>query len=79
MGQAIARRIGVDKTILLADLKEDAAQAVANALQAAGFTTSTASVDVASHDSVRALADTAAALGGQDSGRRAGPAAISAA
>lgn len=63
IGQAIARRIGVGKTILMADLNEDAALAAANTLQAAGFTTSTATVDVASHDSVRALADTAAALG----------------
>jgi NAD(P)-dependent dehydrogenase (short-subunit alcohol dehydrogenase family) len=63
MGQAIARRIGVGKTILLADLNEDAAQAAANTLPAAGFTASTATVDVASHDSVRALAATAAALG----------------
>ena len=52
MGQAIARRIGVGKTILLADLNEDAAQAAANALQSAGFTTSTATVDVASKKSV---------------------------
>lgn len=63
MGQAIARRIGVGKTILLADLNEDAAQAAANALESAGFTTSTATVDVASQDSVAALAETAAALG----------------
>jgi hypothetical protein len=32
-------------------------------LQAAGFNASTATVDVASHDSVRALASTAGALG----------------
>lgn len=33
-------------------------------MQAAGFNTSTATVDVASHDSVRTLANTATALGG---------------
>src|SRR5215211_4188274 len=63
MGQAIARRIGVGKTILLADLNESAAATAAETLRGAGFTTSTATVDVASHDSVRALAGTAGDLG----------------
>jgi NAD(P)-dependent dehydrogenase (short-subunit alcohol dehydrogenase family) len=63
IGQAIARRIGVGKTILLADLNEDTAQAAAKTLQAAGFATSTATVDVASHGSVAALAETASAMG----------------
>src|SRR5215207_4859421 len=63
MGQAIARRIGVGKTILLADLNEKAAAAAADTLQGAGFTTSTATVDVASHDSVHDLAATASDLG----------------
>ena len=51
MGQAIARRIGVGRMILLADLtrtppgrREDVA--------GSRLTTSTATVDVASHDSV---------------------------
>lgn len=64
IGQAIARRIGVAKTILLGDVNEATAVAAANTLQAAGFNTSTATVDVASHDSVRTLANTATALGG---------------
>ena len=63
IGQAIARRIGVGKTILLADLDEDAAKAAADAMSVAGFETSTAQVDVASHESVRALADSASQLG----------------
>jgi NAD(P)-dependent dehydrogenase (short-subunit alcohol dehydrogenase family) len=63
MGQAIARRVGVGKTILLADLNEQAAAASADTLQGAGFTTSTATVDVASHESVRSLAATASDLG----------------
>jgi NAD(P)-dependent dehydrogenase (short-subunit alcohol dehydrogenase family) len=63
MGQAIARRIGVGKTILLADLNEKAAAAAADTLQGAGFTTSTATVDVASHESVHDLATTASDLG----------------
>ena len=37
IGQAIARRIGVGKTILLADLNEDAAVAAKNSLETAGF------------------------------------------
>jgi threonine dehydrogenase-like Zn-dependent dehydrogenase len=63
LGQAIARRVGVGKTILLGDVNEDAAAAAAETLQAAGFNTSTTPVDVASHDSVRALANTATAVG----------------
>ena len=50
IGQAIARRVGVGKTILLADLNQKAAAAAADTLRGAGFTTSTATVDVASHN-----------------------------
>ena len=63
IGQAIARRVGVGKTILLADLNEDAAKAAADALSVAGFQSSTAHVDVASAESVWALADTPASWG----------------
>ena len=63
IGQAIVRRIGVGKTILLADLNENAAVAAKNGLDSAGFETRTAHVDVASHESVSALAATAASLG----------------
>ena len=63
MGQAIARRISVGKTVLLADLNLEAAQAAATALDGAGYTTATARVDVASQDSVRELTNTAAGLG----------------
>jgi len=63
IGQAIARRIGVGKTIMLADFNEKAAATAAETLQGAGFTTSSATVDVASHESVRALAATASDLG----------------
>jgi NAD(P)-dependent dehydrogenase (short-subunit alcohol dehydrogenase family) len=63
MGQAIARRIGVGKTILLADLNEEVAGTAARTLQAAGFATSTATVDGASRDSVAELANTSSALG----------------
>ena len=63
IGQAIVRRIGVGKTILLADLNESLALAAKNGLEAAGFQTQTAHVDVASHDSVSALAASAAGIG----------------
>lgn len=63
IGQAIARRISVGKTILLADLNLDAADAAARTLAGAGYTTATARVDVSSQESVRALAATATDLG----------------
>jgi len=49
--------------VLLADLKKENADAAARVLADAGFETSTASVDVSSRASVRALVDTAVALG----------------
>ncbi|CAI7977057.1 Short chain dehydrogenase [Frankia sp. Hr75.2] len=63
IGQAIARRVAVGTTVLLADIKEDAAKAAATLLTSAGFQTTTAHVDVSSATSVRELADTAAQLG----------------
>ena len=63
IGQAIARRIGVGKTILFADLNTHAARAAATALEGAGYTTITTQVDVSAADSVHALAATAAGLG----------------
>jgi NAD(P)-dependent dehydrogenase (short-subunit alcohol dehydrogenase family) len=63
IGQAIARRVGAGKHVLLADLKQDNADASAKVLGDAGFETSTASVDVASRESVRALVAKAVAVG----------------
>lgn len=63
MGQAIARRVGAGRTILLADLRDEAAQAAASALEDAGYITATARVDVADGASVAALAVLAASLG----------------
>src|SRR5829696_3567401 len=56
IGQAIARRIGVGKTIMLADLKEKAAVTAAETLQGAGCSTGSPTVHVASHQTDRALA-----------------------
>lgn len=63
IGQAIARRVGAGKHVVLADLREENAIAAAKTLGEAGFETSTAIVDVSSRDSVHALAETAASLG----------------
>ncbi|HVK43528.1 MAG TPA: SDR family oxidoreductase [Micropruina sp.] len=63
MGQAIARRVGAGRTVLLADLRQEAAEAAASVLADAGYTTATALVDVADGDSVAALAVRAAGLG----------------
>jgi NAD(P)-dependent dehydrogenase (short-subunit alcohol dehydrogenase family) len=63
IGQAIARRVGAGKHLLLADLKIETAEAAATVLADAGFTVSIAMVDVASRASVEALVATALALG----------------
>lgn len=63
IGQAIARRVGAGKNVLLADLREENAEAAAKILSDAGFEVSTATVDVSSRQSVSALVETATALG----------------
>lgn len=63
IGQAIARRVAVGKIVLLADLRQENADAAAKVLNDAGYTTRTATVDVASRPSVEALVETAAGLG----------------
>jgi NAD(P)-dependent dehydrogenase (short-subunit alcohol dehydrogenase family) len=63
MGQAIARRLGSSKTLLLADNNERALSAVAERLAADGQDVESQRVDVSSQESVRALAEFAASLG----------------
>jgi NAD(P)-dependent dehydrogenase (short-subunit alcohol dehydrogenase family) len=63
IGQAIARRVSVGKQVLLADLRQENADAAAEILGNAGFEVSTATVDVSSRESVHALVQTATALG----------------
>jgi NAD(P)-dependent dehydrogenase (short-subunit alcohol dehydrogenase family) len=63
IGQAIARRVSVGKQVLLADLRQENADAAAEVLSNAGFEVSTATVDVSSRESVHALVQTATALG----------------
>jgi NAD(P)-dependent dehydrogenase (short-subunit alcohol dehydrogenase family) len=63
IGQAIARRVSAGKHVLLADLRAENAEAAATVLRDAGFTVSTASVDVSKRASVHALVQAAVALG----------------
>jgi NAD(P)-dependent dehydrogenase (short-subunit alcohol dehydrogenase family) len=63
IGQAIARRVGVGKHVLLADLRQDNASAAAEVLGNAGYEVSVATVDVSSREAVHALVETATGLG----------------
>lgn len=63
IGQAIGRRVGAGKHILLADLRPANAEAAADVMGNAGFDVSTTTVDVSSRESVHALVETAAAHG----------------
>jgi NAD(P)-dependent dehydrogenase (short-subunit alcohol dehydrogenase family) len=63
IGQAIARRVSAGKQVILADLREENANAAAKTLSEAGFEVNTAIVDVSSRESVHALVETATSLG----------------
>ena len=63
IGQAIARRIGAGKHILLADLHKENADAAAKSFIEAGFEVSTAIVDISSRESVHSLVETANKIG----------------
>jgi NAD(P)-dependent dehydrogenase (short-subunit alcohol dehydrogenase family) len=63
IGQAIARRVSAGKHVLLADLRQENADAAAKTLHDAGFDVSTATVDVSSRVSVQALVATATRIG----------------
>ena len=63
IGQAIARRVSAGKHVVLADLRQENAEAAAKVLLDAGFEVTTATVDVSSRGSVEALAQTATAIG----------------
>lgn len=63
IGQAIARRVGTGRHVLLADLREANAASAAKTLSDAGFDVSTAVVDVSSRESVHALAMRAMSIG----------------
>jgi NAD(P)-dependent dehydrogenase (short-subunit alcohol dehydrogenase family) len=63
MGQAIARRLGAGKTVLLADYNEETLASVAESMSANGHHVESRTVDVSSPESVRGLAEFAASLG----------------
>ena len=63
IGQAIARRVGFGKHVLLADRRQENANAAAEVLGNAGYDVSVKAVDVSSRDDVHALVETATGLG----------------
>jgi NAD(P)-dependent dehydrogenase (short-subunit alcohol dehydrogenase family) len=63
IGQAIARRVGIGKRVLLADMRPENADAAAVVLANAGYEVSVAQVDVSSRTAVEALVETASRLG----------------
>jgi NAD(P)-dependent dehydrogenase (short-subunit alcohol dehydrogenase family) len=63
IGQAIARRVGTGKHVLLADLHRENAEAASVVLSDAGFENSTTLADVSQRESVLALVEMALSLG----------------
>ena len=63
IGQAIARRVGSGRHIVLADLKQEHADQAARVLENTGFTTSTLAVDISSRSSLLGLIDHAQQFG----------------
>jgi len=63
IGQAIARRVSQGKHVLLADLRQENADAAAQVLKDAGFDVTTSHVDVSSRASIQALVKRATELG----------------
>ena len=63
IGQAIIRRVGIGRRILVGDFKAENAERVVRTLYDAGFEAEAATVDVASRDSIRELVEKAASFG----------------
>ena len=63
IGQAIARRVGAGKHILLADIRQENNDAATKVLSEAGFTVSTAIVDISSRESVQSLVNKVSSKG----------------
>lgn len=63
IGIAIARRVGTGKHILLADLRQENADAAAKTMSEAGFDVSTMTVDISSRASIHAMVERATTLG----------------
>ena len=63
IGQAIARRVGAGKHVVLGDLKLEAAQSAQKIFEGAGFETSTVAVDISSRESILKLVEHAQQFG----------------
>lgn len=63
MGEAIARRQGTGRKVVIADFSEEALERVGSSLSGDGLDVVTLRVDVSSRESVAGLADAASALG----------------
>ena len=63
IGQAIARRVGVGKHVVLADMRPENANAAAEVFRNAGFEVSVATVDVSSRKAVQVLVESATGSG----------------
>ena len=63
MGEAIARRLGAGRTVVLADLDAASLDQVATALRGDGFAVHAEQVDVSSRESVHSLARASAEIG----------------
>ena len=63
IGQAIARRVGAGRHVVIADLRRENAEAAARTFDNAGFTVTAATVDIASRPSIMQLARLAESLG----------------
>ncbi len=63
IGQAIVRRVGAGKHVVLGDLKIEAAEAAAKILSDAGFETSAVAVDISSRESILNLVEHAKKFG----------------
>lgn len=63
IGQAIARRVGAGKHVVLGDLRQEAADSAAKILEDAGFEVSTIAVDISSRESILNLIEHAQKFG----------------
>lgn len=63
IGQAIARRVGAGKHVVLGDLRQENADAAAQILENAGFETSAVTVDLSSRESILKLIEHARKFG----------------
>ena len=63
IGQAIARRVGVGKHVLLADMRLENAESAAEVMANAGYEVSVAAVDASARETVHALVEKPARLG----------------